>query len=228
MERRQSNALVITIVVMVLFGGFGIFSWAKYQKVSEELSRLRQQQSIPSESVADSALQADDEDRIGGQTDEHDCLVAAGYSWCPSTQKCQRMWEEYCEEHKDQFRGEPQAEGDAGENPPAESEDWNEFEDEASGINFRYPDRYETVRDSYGWPYAVVHLLDKSGGQSYEVTFEVWESEADAQGEGRMGEAIPFFRMAEDPDTGDFISMTCWNPDAAQDCEGIYLTLTLQ
>ena len=42
---------------------------------------------------------------IGGQTDEHDCLIAAGYSWCPSTQRCQRMWEEYCEEYKDQYRG---------------------------------------------------------------------------------------------------------------------------
>ncbi|MCX6796706.1 MAG: GerMN domain-containing protein [Candidatus Falkowbacteria bacterium] len=42
---------------------------------------------------------------IGGQKNEHECLVAAGYSWCPSTQKCQRMWEEYCEEYKDQYRG---------------------------------------------------------------------------------------------------------------------------
>lgn len=42
---------------------------------------------------------------IGGEKDEHGCLGPAGYSWCPSTQKCQRMWEEYCEEYKDQFRG---------------------------------------------------------------------------------------------------------------------------
>ncbi|MBW3003760.1 hypothetical protein KY337_04295 [Candidatus Woesearchaeota archaeon] len=44
------------------------------------------------------------EQRIGGDTDEHGCLPAAGYQWCPSTQKCQRMWEEYCEEFRDQFR----------------------------------------------------------------------------------------------------------------------------
>ena len=42
---------------------------------------------------------------IGGQKDEHGCLPAAGYSWCPSTQKCQKMWEEYCLEYKDQYRG---------------------------------------------------------------------------------------------------------------------------
>jgi hypothetical protein len=41
---------------------------------------------------------------IGGEKDEHGCLIAAGYQWCPSTEKCQRMWEEYCEEFKEQFR----------------------------------------------------------------------------------------------------------------------------
>ena len=43
---------------------------------------------------------------IGGDTDEHGCLIAAGYQWCPSKQKCMRMWEEYCEEFKEQFREE--------------------------------------------------------------------------------------------------------------------------
>ena len=33
---------------------------------------------------------------IGGETDEHGCLVAAGYSWCDSKQKCLRIWEEEC------------------------------------------------------------------------------------------------------------------------------------
>jgi hypothetical protein len=42
---------------------------------------------------------------IGGDQDAHGCLPAAGYSWCPSTSKCQRMWEEYCAEFKDQYRG---------------------------------------------------------------------------------------------------------------------------
>lgn len=42
---------------------------------------------------------------IGGQKDEYGCLIGTGYSWCPSTQKCQRMWEEYCAEYKDQYRG---------------------------------------------------------------------------------------------------------------------------
>ena len=33
---------------------------------------------------------------IGGQTDEHGCLIAAGYSWCEARQECERSWERYC------------------------------------------------------------------------------------------------------------------------------------
>ena len=38
------------------------------------------------------------EPTIGGQTDEHDCLIGAGYSWCETKQKCLRTWEELCPE----------------------------------------------------------------------------------------------------------------------------------
>ncbi|OQA93743.1 MAG: hypothetical protein BWY24_00346 [Microgenomates group bacterium ADurb.Bin219] len=34
---------------------------------------------------------------IGGDKDEHGCLIAAGYSWCEVKQKCLRIWEEPCE-----------------------------------------------------------------------------------------------------------------------------------
>lgn len=37
-----------------------------------------------------------DEQLIGGQTDENGCLVAAGYSWCELKNKCLRVWEEPC------------------------------------------------------------------------------------------------------------------------------------
>ena len=36
------------------------------------------------------------EQPIGGDRDEHGCLIAAGYSWCESKQKCLRTWEEEC------------------------------------------------------------------------------------------------------------------------------------
>ncbi|MFH1712471.1 MAG: hypothetical protein ABH846_04540 [Patescibacteria group bacterium] len=34
---------------------------------------------------------------IGGDTDEHDCLIAAGYSWCEYKQTCIRVWEKICD-----------------------------------------------------------------------------------------------------------------------------------
>ena len=33
---------------------------------------------------------------IGGDKDEHGCLIAAGYSWCEQKQKCLRAWVEPC------------------------------------------------------------------------------------------------------------------------------------
>jgi putative hemolysin len=36
-------------------------------------------------------------EQIGGQKDEHGCLIPAGYSWCEEKQKCLRVWEESCE-----------------------------------------------------------------------------------------------------------------------------------
>ena len=39
-----------------------------------------------------------EEDFIGGQKDEHGCLITAGYTWCESKQKCLRAWEESCNE----------------------------------------------------------------------------------------------------------------------------------
>jgi hypothetical protein len=33
---------------------------------------------------------------IGGETDEHGCLLMGGYTWCEPKQKCLRTWEEEC------------------------------------------------------------------------------------------------------------------------------------
>lgn len=37
-----------------------------------------------------------DDEIIGGEKDEHDCLGAAGYSWCEAKGKCLRVFEEWC------------------------------------------------------------------------------------------------------------------------------------
>ena len=40
--------------------------------------------------------QSEDQKLIGGDQDAHGCLIAAGYSWCQSKNKCLRTWEETC------------------------------------------------------------------------------------------------------------------------------------
>lgn len=37
-----------------------------------------------------------DENIVGGDKDEHDCLGSAGYSWCVAKGKCLRVFEEWC------------------------------------------------------------------------------------------------------------------------------------
>ena len=49
-------------------------------------------------------LNLPEKELVGGDKDEHGCIGSAGYQWCPSTEKCQRMWEEYCEEFADQYK----------------------------------------------------------------------------------------------------------------------------
>jgi len=39
----------------------------------------------------------DGERIIGGDKDEHGCVLMGGYSWCESKQKCLRTWEEGCD-----------------------------------------------------------------------------------------------------------------------------------
>ena len=39
---------------------------------------------------------ANPEEPIGGERDEHGCLLMAGYTWCEAKQKCLRVWEEGC------------------------------------------------------------------------------------------------------------------------------------
>mmetsp|Transcript_48886 Transcript_48886/g.72633 ORF Transcript_48886/g.72633 Transcript_48886/m.72633 type:complete len:216 (-) Transcript_48886:186-833(-) len=39
---------------------------------------------------------------LGGLKDTHGCYVSAGYTWCESSQKCLRLWEEGCSTDSDE------------------------------------------------------------------------------------------------------------------------------
>ena len=36
---------------------------------------------------------------VGGQLDNHNCLIGAGYTWCESSNRCMRQWIEPCEDN---------------------------------------------------------------------------------------------------------------------------------
>lgn len=76
MNKKEKKFAIIILIVLLIFFIFGI---ASYFYMTNEKT-------------------------IGGDKDEHGCLIGAGYQWCPSTEKCQRMWEEYCEEYSEQFQ----------------------------------------------------------------------------------------------------------------------------
>jgi hypothetical protein len=58
---------------------------------------------------------AEIENIVGGDEDEHGCIPSAGYTWCEEKQKCLREWEEPCGEDINQkamkFCGEPDVAG---------------------------------------------------------------------------------------------------------------------
>jgi len=54
---------------------------------------------------------------IGGDTDEHGCLITAGYSWCETKGKCLRQWEEPCEVEPTQGMTEADAKAIADSSP---------------------------------------------------------------------------------------------------------------
>ena len=45
--------------------------------------------------------QAEEQQIIGGEKDAHGCLIASGYFWCQSKNKCLRSGEETCPAEKD-------------------------------------------------------------------------------------------------------------------------------
>jgi hypothetical protein len=46
------------------------------------------------------------EEIVGGDIDEHGCLIGAGYSWCEPKGICLREWEEACEEWEEDLSSE--------------------------------------------------------------------------------------------------------------------------
>jgi len=67
-------------------------------KAPEEAKKGLQNAIEAGQKVIDKFLDNEEEDNnvIGGDKDEHECLGSAGYSWCEAKQKCLRVFEEWC------------------------------------------------------------------------------------------------------------------------------------
>jgi hypothetical protein len=52
---------------------------------------------------------------------------------------------------------------------------WEVYRDVPWAIYMKYPPKYKTVFDTYGWPHALVHFVEVAGAQSYRATIETWD-----------------------------------------------------
>jgi len=79
-EKGGILAIIISILVALLVLGAGVYFAYRGRSPSSRVENTRASTQL-----------------IGGDTDEHGCLIAAGYSWCEVKQKCLRIWEEPCQ-----------------------------------------------------------------------------------------------------------------------------------
>jgi len=76
MFKQKVHPLLITFIIILVIGIFTLYLYAL--------------KPIPT-TTSNSKI-------IGGNKDSHGCLSGAGYSWCSTTNKCIRVWEELCED----------------------------------------------------------------------------------------------------------------------------------
>jgi len=56
---------------------------------------------------------------------------------------------------------------------------WETYSDLPWAIEMKYPPKYKTVFDTYGWPHALIHFIEVEGRQSYRAQIETWDNEGD-------------------------------------------------
>ncbi len=80
---------------------------------------------------------------------------------------------------------------------------WEVYRDEPWAIEMKYPPKYKTVFDTYGWPHALIHFIEKAGAQSYRAHIETWDKEGDFQAVYGRGPAF----IARHPNGKNYITV---------------------
>ncbi|MBU1146518.1 hypothetical protein KKD80_03155 [Patescibacteria group bacterium] len=98
-------------------------------------------------------------------------LLGAGCAWFPAEQ------EEVNSPRVNVNEEIPSANVNAPTDPTA---GWEIYRDEPWAIEMKYPPKYKTVSDTYGWPHALIHFIEVApGAQSYRSQIETWDSEGE-------------------------------------------------
>jgi len=95
-------------------------------------------------------------------------------------------------------------------NAPSDSTaGWEVYENTPWAIEMRYPAKYKTISDTYGWPHALIHFIEVApGAQSYRAQIETWDSE----GEFRTTHGRDPSYIIEHPNGKNWVTVD-YNPD---------------
>ncbi|MFA5128752.1 MAG: hypothetical protein WC445_02160 [Patescibacteria group bacterium] len=102
---------------------------------------------------------------------------------------------------------------------------WKIYRDVPWAIEMKYPAKYKTISDTYGWPHALIHFIEAvPGTQSYRAQIETWDTE----GEFRATYGRDPAYIVEHPNGRDWVTVDynsdLGDPDVIEEWEFIIST----
>jgi len=110
----------------------------------------------------------------------------------------------------------------ASEGPTA---GWEVYENVPWAIEMKYPSKYKTISDTYGWSHSLIHFIEAvPGTQSYRAQIETWNDEGEFRAEYGRDPAF----IVEHPNGRDWVTVDynsdLGDPDVIREWESIIST----